>query len=71
MTEIEKQKCYKVMQEGIRNGKEAHEIFRRTNYTREQELFAFEKQGYAQGINQTLACIGYNHPDMKILGDLI
>ena len=71
MTEIEKQKCYKVMQEGIREGREAKEIFKRTNFTREQEIFAFEKQGYAQGINQALACIGYSHPDMKILGDLI
>lgn len=71
MTEIEKQKCYKVMQEGIREGREAQNIFKRTNISEIQMRFADQKQGYAQGINQVLASIGFDHPDMKILGDLI
>ena len=33
--------------------------------------FADQKQGYAQGINQALVCIGYSHPDMKMLWDVI
>ena len=71
MTEIEKQKCYWIMWDGIVNGREAQEVFKRTNISEVQMRFADQKQGYAQGINQALACIGYNHPDMKILGDLI
>lgn len=71
MTEIEKQKCNKLMWEGIRNGKEAQEVFRRTNISATQMRFADQKQGYAQGINQTLAYIGYSHPDMKMLWDVI
>ena len=71
MTEIEKQKCYKAMWEGIRNGKEAQEVFRRTNISATQMRFADQKQGYAQGINQALAYIGYSHPDMKMLWDVI
>ena len=71
MTEIEKQKCYKVMWEGIRNGREAQDIFKRTNISEVQMRFADQKQGYAQGINQALVCIGYSHPDMKMLWDVI
>lgn len=33
--------------------------------------FADQKQSYAQGINQALAYIGYSHPDMKMLWDVI
>ena len=67
MTEIEKQKCNKLMWAGIRNGKEAQEVFRRTNISATQMRLADQKQGYAQGINQALAYIGYSHPDMKML----
>lgn len=31
MTELEKQKCHKLMWEGIRNGREAQDVFKRTN----------------------------------------
>lgn len=71
MTEVEKQKCYKVMWEGIREGREAQNIFKRTNISEVQMRFADQKQGYAQGINQVLAYIGYSHPDMKMLWDVI
>lgn len=71
MTELEKQKCYKVMWEGIRNGREAQEVFKRTNISAVQMRFADQKIGYAQGVNQELAYIGYSHPDMKMLWDVI
>lgn len=48
MTELEKQKCYKVMWEGIRNGREAQEVFKRTNISAVQMRFADQKIGYAQ-----------------------
>ena len=71
MTEIEKQKCNKLMWEGIRNGKEAQEVFRRTNISATQMRFADQKIGYAQEVNQALTYIGYSHPDMKMLWDVI
>lgn len=43
MTELEKQKCYKVMWEGIRNGREAQEVFKRTNISAVQMRFADQK----------------------------
>lgn len=59
------------MWEGIKNGREAQEIFRRINISETQMLFAQNKLGYADGINQALAELGYDHPDMKILNDLL
>ena len=57
--------------EGIRNGREAQDIFKRTNISEVQMRFADQKQGYAQGINQALTYIGYSHPDMKMLWDVV
>lgn len=71
MTEIEKQKCYKAMWVGIVNGREAQEVFKQTNISELQMRFADQKIGYAQGINHALAYIGYSHPDMKMLWDVI
>lgn len=51
--------------------REAQDVFKRTNISEVQMRFADQKQGYAQGINQALAYIGYSHPDMKMLWDVI
>ena len=67
MTELEKQKCHKLMREGIRNGKEAQEIFKKSNISDVQMRFADQKIGYAQGINRALTYIGYSHSDMEML----
>lgn len=71
MTELEKQKCHKLMWEGIRNGREAQEILKRTNISEVQMRFADQKTGYAQGTYHVLTCIGYKHPDIEILYDLL
>ena len=71
MTEVEKQKCYKAMNDGIVKGREAQEAFKRTNISEIQMRFADQKVGYAQGIYHALGCIGYKHPNMEILYDLI
>ena len=71
MTEIEKQKCYKAMWEGIRNGREAQEVFKRTNISAVQMRFADQTICYAQGFTQALAYIGYRRSDMKRLGEVI
>lgn len=73
MTKEEKDKCYKVMWEGIRNGREAQEIFKnkRNNISETQMLFAQNKLGYANGINLVLVELGYDHPGMKILNKLL
>ena len=65
MTELEKQKCYKAMWAGIVNGREAQEVFKQTN------ISELQKTGYAQGTYHVLTCIGYKHPDMEILYDLL
>ena len=71
MTELEKQKCYKAMWAGIVNGREAQEVFKQTNISELQMRFADQKTGYAQGTYHVLTCIGYKHPDMEILYDLL
>lgn len=77
MTKVEYAKCEKLMEEAIRNGKEAKEKFEIAwNYkdeTQKRILInrAHNYQGYAEGINQALVCIGFKHERMKELGNLL
>lgn len=77
MTKVEYTRCEKLMEEAIQKAEQAMEEFNKA----ETEKDIYELQmlmesaqnhlGYADGINQTLACIGFKHERMKELSDLL
>lgn len=77
MTKKELKACEKVMREGIRAAEQSveefYEAFGEKNPIIKQtkELQGQDHLGYAEGIFQTLATIGFKHTDMKKLGELI
>ena len=73
MTSKEYKSLEKVLSEGIVNAKKAKEEFinaGKTYDTTQRHLLeskAWNHQGYAEGINQVLASIGFEHKDMELL----
>lgn len=77
MTKLEAMKCEKLMDEAIKNAENANEEFYKAGKcydTTERHILetkAWNHRGYAEGINQTLAVIGFKHDRMSELGKLI
>lgn len=73
MTKIENEKCEKLMYEAIRYAKESQEELEKAMSEKDEtarEILnnkGFEHYGYAQGINQVLAELGFKHEKMKEL----
>lgn len=80
MTKVERDYCIKLMNEAIMKAHDAHGA-----YTSYQKLLkegktidaecklrqADAELGYAEGIRQALACIGFRHDSMKELDGLL
>lgn len=77
MTKEERAKCENLMEEAIRNAEEANELFfkaEKTSDTVEKEVLmskAHNHQGYAEGIHQALAVIGFKHERMRKLRSIL
>ena len=77
MTKLEYMKCKKLMDEAIRNAENANEEFYKAGNsydTTERHIWetkAWNHRGYAEGINQALAVIGFRHERMLELGKQI
>lgn len=78
MTKQENLKCEKLCLEAIKSAKEANDLFEENDKTNHdcsiatnQLRLADSKLGYAQGINQVLANLGYKSIKMKELSELI
>lgn len=77
MTKQEYNKCEKLMDEAIRNGRKAREEFEEANKTEGRGTFdmlrlqAQNHLGYAEGINQCLALLDFKHERMAELRDLL
>ena len=77
MTKVEYTRCEKLMEEAIRKAKYAQEDFAdawKEDDQTQQKILCERGQnhlGYAEGINQTLVCIGFKHERMKELGNLL
>lgn len=75
MTNKEIEKCIKLMEDGISHGRLAKANFDGLNRSQignqTKELQGQNWLGYAQGVNQVLVSIGFKHPRMKELQELI
>lgn len=77
MTKLEYTKCEKLLYEAIRNAENANEEFYKAGNsydTTERHILetkAWNHRGYAEGINQVLAVIGFKHERMEELSKLI
>ena len=77
MTKAECVRCEKLMEEAIQKAKQAKEDFDKAasekDITSKNILLEMAQNhlGYADGINQTLVCIGFKHERMKELGNLL
>lgn len=78
MTNLEKIKCEKALNEAISSIKEANELYKEEKekgndcqYLTPKLRLADNKRGYAEGINQVLVFIGYNSESFKELTDLL
>lgn len=77
MTKVEYTRCEKLMEEAIQKAKQAKEEFDKAasekDITSKNILLEMAQNhlGYADGINQTLVCIGFKHERIKELGDLL
>lgn len=77
MTKLETMKCEKLLNEAIRNAETANEEFSKAGKcydTTERHILetkTWNHRGYAEGINQALAVIGFKHELMVELGELI
>lgn len=77
MTKLECMKCEKLLNEAIEYANDANDKFaaaaKHPNATEQQilENAAQNHRGYAEGINQALAVIGFKHEQMEELGKLI
>lgn len=77
MTKLEYARCEKLMEEAIKKAKTANEDF--SNYNTEKDeinkRILLERGqnhlGYAEGIHQALAVLGFKHTRMKMLEDLL
>lgn len=80
MTKLETMKCEKLMDEAIRNAETANEDWEKYLVAKKNKV-ALDMEinmrncdyhrGYAEGINQALAVIGFKHERMAELGKLI
>lgn len=80
MTKIERKKCESLMEEAIRKannfceGYRAYERLRKEGKEVDAECklrVADQEIGYAEGINQALAILGFKHDRMKELSELL
>lgn len=77
MTKVEYTRCEKLMEEAIQKAKQAKEEFNKVesekDITSKSLLLGMAQNnlGYAEGINQTLVCIGFKHERIKELGNLL
>lgn len=79
MTKAEYGKCEKLMEYAIQKAKQADEEYKAYNQLIKNDMIKAEIEqrkadrhiGYAEGINQVLAVIGFKHDRMKILGSLL
>lgn len=77
MTKLEAMKCERLMDEAIEYAIDANDKFtvaaKHPNATEREILLntAHNHRGYAEGINQALATIGFKHERMSELGKLI
>lgn len=77
VTKLETMKCEKLMEEAIINAENANEEFSKADTCKdiiEKSILlaqAHNHIGYAEGINQALAVIGFKHERMEELGKLI
>lgn len=77
MTKVEYARCEKLMEEAIKKAKAANEDF--SNYNTEKDevngRILLERGqnhlGYAEGIHQALAVLGFKHTRMQKLSDLL
>ena len=79
MTKLEYGKCEKLMEEAIRKAKQSNEEYKAYNQLLNKDMIKVETEqrkadqnyGYAEGINQTLATLGFKHDRMKVLSNLL
>lgn len=77
MTKAECVRCEKLVEEAIRKAKDAQKDFAdawKEDDQTQRKILSERGQnhlGYAEGINQTLVCIGFKHERMKELGNLL
>lgn len=80
MTKIEYRKCEKLMEEAIRKVNDSnadYKAFERLSKegkrvdARCSQRLADQEIGYAEGINQALAVLGFKHDRMKVLSELL
>ena len=79
MTKIEYGKCEKLMEEAILKAKQADEEYKAYNQLIKNDMIkanigqrkADQHMGYAEGVNQVLAVIGFKHDRMKELSELL
>lgn len=80
MTKTEYKKCERLMEEAIRKAADSkreysrYELFLQKNDTTHAEVEqrkADQHYGYAEGINQVLAVLGFKHDKMKELSKLV
>lgn len=79
MTKIEYGKCEKLMLDAIQKAKQADEEYKAYNQLIKNDMIKAEIEqrkadqhyGYAEGINQAWAVIGFKHDKMKELSKLL
>ena len=80
MNKIEYKKCEKLMDDAVRKANDFHDDYRayeRLNKEGKETdakcklRLADQEIGYAEGINQALAILGFKHDRMKELSDLL
>ena len=80
MTKVENMRCEKLMEDAIRKANDSEEDYkvykRLLNDGKQVDAecklrFADQERGYAEGIRQALACIGFTHERMKELDELL
>lgn len=79
MTKVEYGKCEKLMEAAIQKAKQADEEYKAYNQLIKNDIIkaeieqrkADQHMGYAEGINQVLAVIGFKHDRMKELSELL
>ena len=79
MTKIEYSKCENLMYDAIQKVKQADEEYKAYNQLINNDTIKAEIEqrkadrhmGYAEGVNQVLAVIGFKHDRMKELSELL